>query len=84
MKTISERLKYAADRAPNYSGLMIEAAKKIDELEAILTKQAKAEPVAYRHETADGLSCVNTLPPSGQIGWKTTPLYEHPPGAKPG
>lgn len=34
-----------------------------------------AEPVGYKHETADGLSCLNTLPPSGQIGWITTPLY---------
>ncbi len=34
-----------------------------------------AEPIGYKHETADGLSCLNTLPPSGQIGWITTPLY---------
>ena len=37
-----------------------------------------AAPKAYWHETETGLHCVNTQPPSGQIGWKTIPLFTHP------
>ena len=41
MKTISDRLKYAADRAPNYSGLMREAAKHTDWIEQQLAEEPK-------------------------------------------
>ncbi len=34
------------------------------------------EPVGYKHETATGMSCLNTFPPLGEgSGWVTTPLY---------
>lgn len=45
-------------------------------LVAELAKQQ--EPKAYWHETDNGLHCVNTMPPSGQVGWTTTPLYTAP------
>ena len=48
MKTISDRLKYAADRAPNYSGLIREAAKHIDWIERQLAEEQKRHAALLR------------------------------------
>ena len=51
----------------------------VDYAHALLAELSKdAAPKAYWHETETGLHCVNTQPPSGQIGWKTIPLFTHP------